>query len=239
MKAWSLRREDLMTPQEWAKLRMSLNARAELAERRRSWSAIQDRAICFLAVWAGLRRAELAALNCGDIYLTNDRPYVVVRHGKGDQYREVLLSPECRAFLKRFLKEKRARGEPVEGLAPLFLPQRGTRYTADGIYRVWKSSCSRAGIPARSIHKARHLFASVLYAATKNLRLVQKQLGHARVTTTTVYTDIFDEDTLAGMKALDKALKTLPTPPKSGRVCPEKRAESAGNGESLISPFQL
>ena len=207
MKPWTLKREDLLTPAEWAKLRATLNARAELAETRSTWAAVQDRAICLLAAWTGFRRAELAALDCGDVHLTNDRPYIVVRHGKGDQYREVLLSPECRAFLKRFLKSKKARHQPTEGFAPLFLPQRGTRYTADGISRVWKSACKRAGIPARSIHKARHLFATSLYAATKDLRLVQKQLGHARITTTTVYADVYDDATLEGMKALDKVLR--------------------------------
>lgn len=228
MKAWTLHREDLLTPQEWLKLRASINARAEVSERRRTWRAVQERAICMTAAWTGLRRAELSALNCGDLHLTNERPFLVVRHGKGDQFREVLMSPDGRAFLKRFLKAKAERGASIEGIAPLFLPQRGTRYTGDGISRVWKSACRKAGIPARSIHKARHLFGTCLYSATKDLRLVQKQLGHARVTTTTVYADVFDEDALAGMKSLDKALRIVPETPEGGRVRTSGSPKSAG-----------
>ncbi|MBM4356090.1 MAG: integrase, partial [Deltaproteobacteria bacterium] len=47
--------------------------------------------------------------------------------------------------------------------------------------------------------------AAALYRATRDLRLVQKQLGHQSVTTTTVYADVLDEDLAAGMdKMLNK-----------------------------------
>ena len=232
MKSWSLRREDLLEPREWARLRASLNSAAEVAERRRTWTAIQARAICFIAAWTGLRREELARLNVGDLRLTNDRPFLIVRRGKGGAYREVILSPDARRFLKRYLRAKDEYGEPVGPRSAVFRPQRGDRYTPDGIYRVWKAACCRAGLPPRSIHKARHLFASALYAVTKDLRLVQKQLGHERITTTTVYADVFDEDALAGMKALDKALRTLPVPPKNGRVRASRGRNPAGKRES-------
>ena len=207
MKAWSLHREDLMTPGEFARLRGSLNARAELAEKRRTWTAIQDRAICMTAVWTGLRRGELAALDCGDLHLPTDRPFVVVRRGKGSRYREVVLSPDARSFLRRYIRAKTRRGDPSGPRDPLFWTQRRSRYTGDGIYRVWIAACKRAGILGRSVHKARHLFATTLYGATRDLRLVQKQLGHARVTTTTVYADVSDDLALAGMRALDDRLR--------------------------------
>ena len=228
MKNWELHREDLLTPNEWAKLRASLNARAEVAESRCTWTAIQDHAICNFAVWTGLRRAEIAALNSGDLHLLNDEPFVVVQHGKGDKYRRVVLSPESRAHMKRFLRAKAERGESVEADAPLFRPQRGARYTGDGIYRVWKAACRRAGIPPRSIHKARHFFATKLYGATKNLLTVRKQLGHARVTTTQVYTDVDDAEVFAGMAALDKSLKTLPTTRELGTDSAPKPSKIAG-----------
>ena len=229
MKNWELHREDLLTPNEFAKLRACLNARAEVAGSRNTFTAIQDRAVCFLAVWTGLRRAEIAALQCGDIHLTNEKPYLCVRHGKGDKFREVVLSPECRAFFKRFLNAKADRGESVEGDAVLFRPQRGARYTADGIYRIWKAACKRAGIPPRSIHKARHFFATALYGATKDLRLVQKQLGHSRITTAEVYTQVDDSDALAGMSALDKRLKAaVPETREYGTDSAQKPSKIAG-----------
>lgn len=224
MKTWSLRRQDLLTGQEWAKLRASLNARAELAEMRGAWTAIQDRAICFVAVWTGLRRSELAALNRADLFLANERPYIVVRHGKGDKHREVIVSPDCRAFIKRFLKAKAERGAAAAEDAPLFVTQRGQRYTADGLYRVWRSACRFAGIPARKIHAARHYFATALYTATRDMRLVQKQLGHSRITTTQVYADLEDSEMLAGMSLLDKRLRMSATRQTEERQVPRENA---------------
>ncbi len=45
-----------------------------------------------------------------------------------------------------------------------------------------------------SPHTLRHTFATDLYRETKNLRLVQKALGHASVATTQIYTHIVDEE---------------------------------------------
>lgn len=205
MKTWQLRREDLLTQEEWRRLQAYLNREAELAEIRGTWTAIQDRAICFTAVWSGLRRAELAALKVGDLYLTNELPYIVVRSGKGGKSREVACSDRLRVLLKNFL---RARNLDRERDADqyLFRPQRGDRYTPDGIYRVWKTACEAAGIPPRSIHKARHLYGQLVYESTKDLRFLQKQLGHSRITTTQVYVEISPSEVERNLELLDRAL---------------------------------
>ena len=70
-----------------------------------------------------------------------------MRNGKGGKHREVILSPECRAFMKRFLKAKADHVRQIDANAVLFLPQRGSRYTSDGIYRV---QASRYTAPRRT-----------------------------------------------------------------------------------------
>ena len=45
-----------------------------------------------------------------------------------------------------------------------------------------------------SPHTLRHTFATDLYRETKNIRLVQKALGHADLTSTMIYTHIVDEE---------------------------------------------
>ena len=42
-------------------------------------------------------------------------------------------------------------------------------------------------------HSLRHSFALYLYEKTKDLRLVQKQLGHSNIGTTTIYADVTPE----------------------------------------------
>jgi integrase len=60
--------------------------------------------------------------------------------------------------------------------------------------------------PKYSIHSARHTYGTHLYHATKNLRYVQKQLGHSNITMTSIYADILPSENgkLANM-ILEKA----------------------------------
>lgn len=202
MKTWGLRREDLMQPEDWKRFRVFLNAGHDLARSRNAYTAIQDRAVCLFAVYTGLRRSEISDLHLGDIFLTNENPYIIVRNGKGQKYREVLISSDCRIMLKSFLKVRRE-----SKCNALFVPQRGEKYTGDGIYRVWKTAMKEAGLPPRSIHKARHYNGMMLYSSSKDIRFVQKQLGHSRITTSQVYVDITAEDAKENLESLDKALK--------------------------------
>jgi integrase len=130
------------------------------------------------------------------------RPYVIVRHGKGNKYREVLISQECSLFIKHFAGIRHFQ----EG-EYLFVPQRGMKYTGDGIYRVWKTALKDAGLTHRSIHKARHYNGSKLYQITKDPRFVQEQLGHSRITTTEVYMHVFDDEAQKHLSNFDNSLK--------------------------------
>lgn len=64
----------------------------------------------------------------------------------------------------------------------------------------------KAGIAKRvHPHLLRHTMATDLYKQTKDLRLVQKILGHASITTTTIYTHLVDEDVENALKAFRNA----------------------------------
>ncbi len=202
MKTWSLKREQLLQPDEWRRFASYLKEKAEIASIRDTFTALQDRAICLFAIYSGLRRSEIADLELEDLHLANVDPFIVVRSGKGDKYREVLISDDCRRLVKQFLKVRGERSSHA-----LFIPQRNDRYTGDGIYRVWKTAMKDAGLPPRSIHKARHYNGMMLYSASKDMRFVQKQLGHSRIVTTQVYVDIVAEDAKDNLDSFDKALR--------------------------------
>ena len=53
-------------------------------------------------------------------------------------------------------------------------------------------------------HILRHTFATDLYRETKNIRLVQKALGHAALSNTMIYTHIHDEELELAMKSFRK-----------------------------------
>lgn len=64
-----------------------------------------------------------------------------------------------------------------------------------------KRYAKRAGIE-KDIHShtLRHTFGTDLYRETKNLRMTQKALGHAHISTTEIYTHIVDDELEEGMK---------------------------------------
>ena len=66
------------------------------------------------------------------------------------------------------------------------------------LQKSYQRSMDRAGITQPhgvGIHSLRHTYASFLYKASKgNLRLVQRQLGHASIKTTEIYAHLFDQE---------------------------------------------
>jgi integrase len=59
-------------------------------------------------------------------------------------------------------------------------------------WRSWKKALRAAGLDAegRGCHVARHTRACLLYAETRDLRIVGRELEHTDVRTTTVYADV-------------------------------------------------
>ena len=76
--------------------------------------------------------------------------------------------------------------------------------TRFGMGRVFTQWAQRAGLPSNySIHSLRHTYATNLYKASGyNLRLVQQQLRHSSISTTSVYSAVVSKD-------LDDALERL------------------------------
>ncbi len=65
-----------------------------------------------------------------------------------------------------------------------------------------KRRADKAGIPKDvHPHMLRHTFATEFYRQTKDIRLTQKMLGHADLSTTMIYTHIVDADAEAAMRA--------------------------------------
>ena len=87
----------------------------------------------------------------------------------------------------------------------VFTSQRGS-LTRNGVWRVVKGLMAAVGLdPRYATHSCRHSYATHLYRASgADLEIVQEQLGHASVKTTTIYARVTKEDKLQAANALAK-----------------------------------
>jgi len=166
---------------------------------------VRDHFIIGLGLSTGLRVMEIAALNCGDLDLETKVSSLLVRNGKGSKRRRVFFNNNFRKHCKEYLAWKQSIGESTEPGQPLLISTRtGKHLTVRAIQKAFKRCAKKAKLSSHySIHCLRHSYACFLYKASGwNLRLVQKQLGHARISTTQVYADVMMPD-------VEKALNRL------------------------------
>ena len=132
-----------------------------------------------LMLATGIRLGAAVGLDVSDLDCTAQTIRILT---KGGLEQRVYLSPRLVRELRRYAK----------GTA-LFQSCRGHRLTprqVQGRFSQWLlSACIRERY---TVHSLRHTFATRLYEQTRDIRLVQRALGHARVTTTEVYTLIDD-----------------------------------------------
>jgi site-specific recombinase XerD len=77
------------------------------------------------------------------------------------------------------------------------------RITGQRIWKLVKAVGIRAGMPALHPHALRHACGTELLRRTKNLRVVQEQLRHVDVQTTTGYTRLTQQDVRQALETLD------------------------------------
>lgn len=149
-----------------------------------------------LAFYSGLRVAEISALKVGDLELRPADPHLFVEKGKGNKKRAVYLDKELVKHLKEYLKlKKNSWGEAIDSDAPLFPGRDGEHCKPITLMKSFKVALKTAGLPERySIHSARHTYATFLLHDTKNMRYVQRQLGHSSIAMTALYADIMPEE---------------------------------------------
>ena len=82
-------------------------------------------------------------------------------------------------------------GEPCEPDSPVFYSTHTKGHiSVRGLQVRCKKIMALSGLEGHSLRHLRHTHATFLLSASKNLRLVQKQLGHSKITTTQVYADV-------------------------------------------------
>jgi integrase/recombinase XerC len=144
----------------------------------------RDDAVLELLYAAGLRVAELCALDLDDVDL---RHRVVTVTGKGSKQRQVLIHQRCAQAVAAWVDDGRqlmVRPDGEDGA--LFLNARGNRLGPRDVRRLLDR---RSPVPTHP-HALRHTFATHLLDGGADLRVVQELLGHASLQTTQIYTHV-------------------------------------------------
>ena len=153
---------------------------------------LRDRAMLETVYATGLRVSELVGLRLAQ--LSFDAGVVRVL-GKGSKERLVPLGEEAIAWLKRYLAQGRPRLAGETRGDAVFLTARHAPLTRQAFWHAIKRYAVIADIPAAKLspHTLRHAFATHLLNHGADLRVVQLLLGHADITTTTIYTHVARE----------------------------------------------
>jgi len=184
----------VLTEDEQARLLKQPNPRYPTGERNRT--------MLTLMLNTGLRLAEVTALKWRDLDLTTGK--LMVRQGKGAKGDRTLWVAEADIDRLRSWRERQAKecGKCEHVFTTLQGKPLGHRY----VQRMVKRYAAKAGIQKTvSPHTLRHSFATDLYRETSKIRLVQKVLGHSDLSTTMVYTHIFDPEVEEALKSFRKA----------------------------------
>ena len=152
----------------------------------------RDRAMLELMYATGVRVAELTTLNVMDVDLRNRLIRVT---GKRRKQRIIPFGDPAGDALRGYLsvREKFLLNAPVSKRDEdvLFLNYQGTRITTRSVGRmVEKYIRLCAGMHNISPHALRHSFATHLLDSGADLRDIQELLGHARLSTTQIYTHV-------------------------------------------------
>jgi len=155
----------------------------------------RNRALMGIMAYSGLRVSEALNLKTGDIDFNTGK--LTVKNGKNSKDRILWIGERPLAWIKAWLEVR------PPGNGPLFTTLKGgpvnKRYVGAMVHRAADKSGIRKNVHP---HTLRHSFATNLYQQTKDIRLVQKMLGHASLDMTMIYTHIIDADAEAAMKAL-------------------------------------
>lgn len=143
----------------------------------RRLSGLRARTAMEVLYATGMRRSELLALRWDDI--DREGGTVLIRGGKGGKDRVVPISGRALSWLERYASRCRRYDERVLPMSP------------GGLGNLIQRQVEAAGLAGRGqCHLFRHTAATLMLEHGADTRAIQEMLGHAKLSTTQVYTRV-------------------------------------------------
>ncbi len=150
---------------------------------------VRDRTILEVLYSTGIRRMELAQLELADLHM--ERQTLFIRSGKGDRDRVVPLGKRTTLWLKRYFEVTRPLLSLSKDNPTLFLTGYGDGFSPGSLGSLVKGIIRRSGINRNgSCHLLRHACATHMLERGADVRIIQQLLGHAKLETTAIYTQV-------------------------------------------------
>jgi integrase len=174
--------------------------RAELPDerpRRKGYRPWRNRAVIYLLLETGMRRAAVVSLDLADI--DHDRRALQVRE-KGGLIHRYQISREGLKAIGDYLEKERLTDADFWTESPaLFLPadckpQSLGRLAPKAVNAIWNEVCRFAQVRNRTPHSARHAVGRHIMEKTGNVAAVQRQLGHKNAAYSLQYARITEEE---------------------------------------------
>ena len=152
---------------------------------------LRDRTMLEVMYASGLRVSELVGLKTFNVSMNE---HVLRVFGKGNKERLVPFGQVAGDWIARYLADARPAILSGQQTDDLFVTARGQGMTRVMFWIIVKKHAHAASITAPlSPHTLRHAFATHLINHGADLRAVQMLLGHADISTTTIYTHVARE----------------------------------------------
>lgn len=150
---------------------------------------VRDRAILETLYSTGMRRMELIGLRLYDLDL--ERGTLMIRQGKGKRDRMVPIGERAIDWIDLYVRDIRPGFvcEPDEGV--LYLTSLSEPFTANRLTQLCRNYVKSADIvKTGSCHLFRHTMATLMLEGGADIRFIQEMLGHAKLETTQIYTQV-------------------------------------------------
>lgn len=152
---------------------------------------LRDRAMLELMYGSGLRVSELVTIKTVHVGLMEGVLHVM---GKGSKERLVPFGEEAHAWLRQYLADGRSQILKGRRSEALFVTTHGGPMTRQMFWQLVRRYARIANVTVPlSPHTLRHAFATHLLNHGADLRAVQMLLGHADISSTTIYTHVARE----------------------------------------------
>lgn len=149
---------------------------------------VRDAAMLELLYATGLRVSELVNLELAHVNLPVG---YLLSTGKGAKQRVVPIGDVARMKIEHYLTRARGVLAKRSHSPHLFITRRGRKMSRQAFWMLLRTRAARCGITKTiTPHMVRHSFATHLLEHGADLRVVQAMLGHSKLSTTQIYTQV-------------------------------------------------